>query len=206
MMLYRIPVMLLTIIAIFFHIGQASYSSDDFNAIKPELISSGPEFAIYQFSGFVKGRLVESVIRSGVVLVYINLGSGEMKWLISTGEYSNPTRRISYSVNRLVGMTQNRDYLLVVIYKSGWIFTPDNRPPLDPCPKKGLYTFQVFSKNEGREIYRWDFTDPSIFPEAVPVETTQEGIIKATARGYIVFDSVFSPSEKGGVQRKKCKE
>lgn len=205
-MLQRGFVTLLTTIAIFSSIGQVSYSSDDFKAIKPELISSGPEFAIYQFSGFVKGRLVESVIRSGVVLVYINLGSGEMKWLISTGEYSNPTRRISYSVTRLVGMTQNKDYLLVVLYKSGMMFTPDNRPPLDPYPKKGLYTLQVFSKNEGREIYRWDFTDPSLFPEAVPVETTKEGVIKAKASGYNVFDSVFSLNEKGEVQRKNCNE
>ena len=178
-----------------------SYATDDWEQKSPTILASGNNFAIHQFEGFVENRMVESVIRSGVVISHINLETGVMKWLVSTGIHSIPTRRISYSLTRLVGLMQDDRHLLVVVYSSGRTFTQNNRPPLCPDPKKGQYVLQVFSKAEGKKVYSWTFKDSGLFPESVPSETTESGIIRKVKKGYRVFDSVFRIDESGKVIR-----
>ena len=167
----------------------------------PKVIASAPGFAIHQFKGFVKHRMVESVIRSGIVISHTNLKTGEMKWIVSTGVHSIPTRRISYSVTRLVGLIQDDKHLIIVVYSSGRMFTQRDKPPSRPDPKKGQYVFQVFSKAEGNNIYTSAFTHSGLFPKSVPQETTEAGVIKKTEKGYRVFDSVFGIDESGKVIR-----
>jgi hypothetical protein len=167
------------------------------------LIASGPDFAIHQFKGFVKHGLVESVIRSGIVISHTNLKSGEIKWLVSTGIHSIPTRRISYSITRLVGLIEDEKHLIIVVYDSGRIFTERDRPPSHPDPKKGLYVLQVFSKEEGNEIYSYSFKNTDSFPQSVPQETVEAGVLKKTKKGYQVFDSVFRIDKSGKVIREE---
>lgn len=181
----------------------SSYAADDWEHKSPKLLASGTNFAIHQFEGFVENRMVESVIRSGTVISHTNLKSGAMKWLVSTGIHSIPTCRISYSITRLVGLMQDDQHLIVVVYSSGRTFTQDNRPPLCPDPKKGQYVLQVFSKTEGEKVYAWTFKDSGLFPESVPNETTEAGIIGKTKKGYRVFDSVLRINESGKVIREK---
>lgn len=181
-----------------------SYAADDWEQKSPKLLDSGTNFAIHQFEGFVENRMVESVIRSGIVISHTNLKTGVMKWLVSTGIHSIPTRRISYSITRLVGLMQDEKHLIVVVYSSGRTFTQDNRPPLCPAPKKGQYVLQVFSKAEGKKVYSWTFKDSGLFPESVPNETTESGIIRKVKKGYRVFDSDFRIDESGKIIREQC--
>jgi len=180
-----------------------SYAMDDWEQKNPKLLASGTNFAIHQFEGFVENRMVEAVIRSGIVISHTNLKSGAMKWLVSTGIHSIPTCRISYSITRLVGLMQDDKHLLVVVYSSGRTFTQNNRPPSCPDPQKGQYVLQVFSKAEGEKIYTWTFKDSGLFPESVPNETTESGIIRKMKKGYRVFDSVFRIDESGKVIREQ---
>jgi hypothetical protein len=183
--------------------GILSYGANDARDEDPRLIASGPHFVIHQFNGFVKRGLVESVIRSGIVISHTNLKSGEMKWLVTTGIHSIPTRRISYSITRLVGLIDDENHLFIVVYRSGRIFTESNRPPFDPNPKKGHYSLQVFSKKEGNEMYSYRFTNFDLFPRVVPQETLEAGVLKRTKEGYQVFDSVFRIDKSGKVIREE---
>jgi hypothetical protein len=190
----------LVIVAFLFG-GRWSDAADDPHDKTVKLIASGPDFAIHQFVGFVEPQLFESVLRCGFVISHTNLKSGEMRWLVSTGFHSVPTRRISYSLTRLVGLVEDGKCLTVVIYASGRLFTKDDNPALNPDPKNGHYILQMFSKADGKAIYAWSFTDPAVFPESVPPETTEAGVIKKTEKGYTVFGSVFKFSETGEVIR-----
>jgi hypothetical protein len=181
----------------------SSYAADNPQDKDPKLIASGPGFAIHQFEGFVEDEMVESVIRSGIVISHTNLKTGKMKWLVSTGVHSIPTRRISYSISRLVGLLEDERHLIAVVYESGRTFTRTNRPPLGPDPKKGQYILSVFSKAEGENIHTSTFKDSDSFPQSVPHETTLEGVIKKTDRGYLIFDSVFRIDESGEVIREE---
>jgi hypothetical protein len=180
-----------------------STTADDLQNKGPILIASGPDFAIHQFEGFINNDMVESVIRPGIVISHIDLKSGEMKWLVATGVHSISTRRISYAVTRLVGLTKHKHYLIVVLFSSGRVFTPDNRPPEPPDPRHGQYDLRVFSVQDGKEIYTWTFADSSSFPSSVPEETTGAGVIKKKGKGYQVFDCVFGFDAGGKVIKKK---
>ena len=49
-----------------------------------EILTSGSQYAIHKFKGFVDRGLCEYVTSLGLVISHTDLTNGEMKWLIST--------------------------------------------------------------------------------------------------------------------------
>ncbi|WP_372365803.1 hypothetical protein [Candidatus Uabimicrobium sp. HlEnr_7] len=162
-----------------------------------KVLALGPEYAIHQFPGFVEQGMGESIINLGIAVSHTNLKTGEMKWLVATGVIAAHTRRISYSVSRLVGLQTDREHLITLIYSIGRLFTPHDEPPYTLPPKKGQYTLQIFTKKDGVNIYTKSFTDSQLFPDIVPVETIKPGIISQIENGYVVFDSLFKQEKEG---------
>lgn len=180
----------------------SSPGSDGTKDNNVRVLASGPNFAIHQFEGSViQWPRIWSTC-PGIVLSHTDLKTGEMKWLLSTGIYEINTRRPSFSKTRLVGLVQDSNHLMVLLYVSSEIFTNDDRPPKKPNPMAGEYRFCVFSKAEGNNIYSWAFQDPAIFPKSVPVETTDAGLIEKRENRYKVLDSVFEFDESGKVVKK----
>lgn len=180
-----------------------SVAENPADTAQPRLIASGPDFAIHQFKGAVEFGRMGFALRSGIVIAHTDLQSGKLTWLITTGLRSIPTRRISYSISKLVGLAQDDKRLFAVVYTSGRMFTQDDRPPASHDPRKGQYILYVFSKAEGTKIYTWSFTDPQFFPEAVPEETVETGLLRITDQGYRVFDNVFRTDESGKIMREQ---
>jgi hypothetical protein len=166
----------------------------------PRLIAEDAGFAIHQFRGSVDFGW-EAPIRLGVVISHTDLRTGAMRWLVATGAHAVNTRRISYSITRLLGLAQDDTHVLAVVFHSGRIFTEDDRFPGDPDAVDGLYKLRVFSEQTGRQTGTWRFGPPEVLPRRVPAETTDAGVIARCAEGYRMFGGIFRIDGTGAVRR-----
>jgi len=184
-------------------LGALSVTRLNASAGEPKLIALGTDYAIHQFKGFVRFDMVESIVRPGVVISHTNLKTAKMSWLVATGIHSIPTRRISYSVTRLVGLEDDDKHLVVVVFSSGRVFTKGDRPPMFADPKNGQYLLTVFDKAKGKSIYSTTLRPAASALAAVPKETIDSGVIRKTKKGFEVFGSLFIVQESGKIDRQK---
>jgi len=155
----------------------------------PVLLACGDDFTISAFEGAVKNdaggnRLVEP----GVVIFHTDRKTGKSTWLIRTGTFEVPTRRVSYSVSRLLGLCQTDTHLAAAVYVAPRVWT---RPPIDPPADVGAYRLVVFEKATGRKTSDVVLDLPNGPPERVPEETIGLGVIRETERGYVILGTHF---------------
>jgi hypothetical protein len=124
------------------------------------------------------------MVEPGVVIAHTDLKTGKMTCLVSTGIVQPPTRGISYSASRLIGLIQTDDVIYMLIARGGarkaeeefgspWVF------------KRGHYQVEVVSKLTGAKR-----GGPVLEREAsplVPGDTLQSNDFKLTEKGFEAF-------------------
>lgn len=154
-------------------------------ATGPIVIAKGEGYSVHGFFGSAgKDDRESSLVRPGVVLLYQDTESDEMTWLTATGTYEVQTRRVSYTITRLVGRYQTQDYLVLVMYHSGRIF---DQPPRVPPADQGMYMLSVYGLKSGERLRNLNVDQASRLPKDVPDETLDEGVVKKTDAGFELF-------------------
>lgn len=166
----------------------------------PDVLATGDGFAIHVFNGVVQGDVWISrvVIRPGIVILHTDLSTGKATWLIRTGTFEVPTRRISFFVSRLLGLFQTETHIAFVVYNSGRI---RDRLLNEPPPDQGTYILSVFNKKNGKRSFDLELALSAGRPERVPEETTALGIIKKTEDGFSVLGNTFTVHADGSIAR-----
>jgi hypothetical protein len=165
----------------------------------PDVLANGDGYTIHLFRGLTRVDSIHRygrVIDTGYVIQHTCHADGIGKWLLSTGTYSVPTRRISYYTSRLLGLMQTGTYLVLVVYESGRLW---DRPPYEPPPEEGRYTVTVVDKRTGDRTLNRELILGDNRPEVVPKESRDLGIIKRTDSGFTVFDKAFTIARNGSV-------
>jgi hypothetical protein len=162
---------------------------------------------------------------TGVIVSHTSLPDGELKWLVVTGLVTIPTRRLSFAMSRLIGLTETESHLIAAIYSTGGFVTENDRMPWEPPPGAGLYEIECFSKLEGAHVRAYRFArdtksafsgerlhpyggavecvpaDESTLPQRVPPETTGVGVLERTEGGFEVFGVRFEAHAERGLVR-----
>jgi len=151
----------------------------------PVLLASGDAFTISAFEGAVQESDAENrLVRPGTVIFHTDRKTGKSTWMIRTGTFEVPTRRVSYSVSRLLGLCQTDTHMAAVLYIAMRIW---DRPPRDPSPETGEYRLVVFEKATGRRVSDVQLDLPDGPPDRVPEETTALGVIEKTESGFVAL-------------------
>ena len=170
----------------------------------PNLLAAGQGYNIHIFNGAVQGKLWHSrVVQPGTVILHTDTKTGQATWIIRTGVYEIPTRRISYSVTRLLGLLQTDTHIVTVSYYAGKIW---DRPPRTTPPDKGGYRLSVFVKESGMKKFDVELKASSARPKQVPEETTELGVIQKTDGGFSVLGTSFLVLEDGRIKQKSSQQ
>jgi len=166
----------------------------------PRLLTSGEAYAIHMFRGIVEPVPADSrpwhsrVERSGIVVYHTDLATRKSTWLVRTGTYSVPTRRVTYAISRVVGIHRTDKQLMVVRYDVGRVLRP-RWPP----PEKGLYRVVVFDLKSAKKRLDHVLCLTDNRPGKVPEETTGTGVIRSTKKGLSVFGHTFAVDRNGKI-------
>ena len=176
---------------------------------EPVLIAQGEGYTIHvseRSQAPIHQRDIERVIEPGIAMYRTQTETGQTHYMLATGGYAYPTRRLSWSFTRLVGLYQTDTHLvLVTFYQNG-----RDSFPLTPDPDAGGYTLTVFDKASGArtEIVGVDLRDRPAehahwprLPLAVPQETLDLGVIEPTDTGFDVLGLSYVFTEDGTVRQ-----
>lgn len=144
-------------------------------------------------------------IHPGIVVMRTDRETGDAKVMLGTGTFSIPTRRISYSISRLLGLYATDTHLAAVVYQSGRIW---DRPPREPDPENGSYRLVVYEIESGKSILSQPVALEGDRPKHVPDDTTGLGVIEMTGEGFRVFDTDVHVDTEGAmkIQRREKDE
>ena len=122
------------------------------------------------------------------MLLHTARDTGKMTRLIdATGTVAVNTRRISYRVARVVGVTADAERLYALLWHSGRIF---DRPPEDGAALKGgRYELRVFWIADGSAL-RVPVLGPEGLPDVVPAASLGPGPLKGEKGGVACFGKV----------------
>ena len=166
----------------------------------PVKLASGDGFAIHMFSGSVQENIwISHVVHTGIVILHTDLITGKVTWLIHTGTFQVPTRRISFSISRLLGLYLTKTHIAAALYNIGKI---SDRLPKEPPLDEGTYCVIVFKKQNEKKIFNLDLDLSAGRPERVPIETTELGILKRTEDGFSVFGNRFIVQADASIEKK----
>jgi hypothetical protein len=117
------------------------------------LLVKGDGFAVHALAGaFTNNAFLQRPIHGGITLMHTDLESGRMTYLIGSGVWEVPTRRISYSRTNLLGIAADDERLYVASWSSGRVF--DEAPsPWSPL-EGGQFTLTVFRLADGKSVYQ----------------------------------------------------
>lgn len=164
----------------------------------PFLLAVGKAYSIHAFNGAVQENSWRSrVVRPGIVVFHTNTRTGQSTWMVRTGTYEIPTRRISYSVSRLLGLLQTDSHIAVATYSAGRVF---DQPPRVPPPDVGSYRLAVFEKESGKKQFEIEIVPVPGRPEEVPDETAELGVIQRTSDGFAVLGATFLILNDGSIK------
>ena len=185
-------------------IGACFFCSDGYCGIErtegPDVLAIGDGFVIHVFTGVVQGDMwIYRIVRPGIVILHTDLTTGKATWLIHTGTFEVPTRRISFSMSRLLGLFQTETHIAAVLYNAERIW---DHLPNDPPPDQGTYSLSVFEKKHGKKSFEIELDLSAGRPAFVPDETTALGIIEKTADGFSVLGNTFAVYADGSIKRK----
>jgi hypothetical protein len=155
---------------------------------------------IHVFTGAVQGDMwIYRIVRPGIVILHTDLNTGKATWLICTGTFEVPTRRISFSVSRLLGVFQTETHIAAALYNAERIW---DHLPNEPPPDQGTYSVSVFEKKHGKKSFDIELNLSAGRPAFVPDETTSLGIIEKTEDGFSVLGNTFTVHADGSIARK----
>lgn len=170
----------------------AIFSLQELKIQGPNVVARGEGFVIHAFHASMDQGNLRRAISPGIVLAHTSLLTGELKWMLRTGIYSLPTRRVSYSVERLLGLVEDKDRLIAFVYSQNRFWTPDDKPPLQPDPEYGKYRLMVFSKSLGTVLSSCDMDLGGLRPHVVPSESESSSVFEAAGMGYRVLGRTFT--------------
>jgi hypothetical protein len=154
----------------------------------PELIVKGEGYAIHVLRGRVGQRDVDAPpLRGGYAVRHTNTVTGEVTWLLRTGSQSYPTRRVSHSVTRLIGVYPFDGHLALAYYDSGRLWGTNLPSVYHPPADKGHYRLVAFESESGNRIHDSILELGERQPDRVPEETTGLGVFEETDDGFTVL-------------------
>jgi len=127
----------------------------------------------------------------GRMILHTVPSTGIMTPLVTSGTWAVPTRRLSYSQLRIVGVSADAQRLYVATWESGRMW---DRPASKPEANSGTYRLSVFWLADGSKIQEFALTVKR--PDAVPAETTENGVIEPGDSGLTVLGETFRFREK----------
>jgi hypothetical protein len=166
----------------------------------PGLLAEGKGYAIYRFRGTVEpvpggpGKIHTRPVLPGVVIFHTNLATRNATWLVSTGVRSVPTRRITYSISRVIGLFLTDTQLAVARYDVGRVFSCRSLRP-----EMGTYRVVVFDRKTGKRRLEHVLIREAHRPAKVPEETTALGVIQPTRNGFTVLGQPFVVQKDGAI-------
>jgi hypothetical protein len=176
---------------------------------KINIVARGKSYAIHQYRGCVllDDRFVTR--HPGIVISHTNLDSGEMKCLLSTGQYgpsdtygSSRSGTEGMPLVRLVGLLQDDFRIILLVFRGTAEFSPFGQTYSIP-PDGGTYHLEVYSKATGDAVFTTNFSRDQGPKGELPTETTKSGLIQEAKNGFVVFANTFEFGEDGKVYLKK---
>ena len=95
--------------------------------------------------------------------------------LLSTGIRTHPTRRVSFSYSRIVGIAQTDQALLVALYTRGSVFGRPTGPTVNSL-RGGVYYLIAYRKTTGQQIAKRGVGNPIVMPIQVPPRAIDAGV------------------------------
>lgn len=119
----------------------------------------------------------------GIRLLHTNLDDGAMQVLTTSGSTAIPTRRISYSNVRIMGVAFDEKRLYVAL----WTASSMDRPLAASQPARhAQWTLEVYDRKSGRRLDTAGLKDEVNEP-APDAETLEKGPISLVRGGVEVF-------------------
>lgn len=172
-------------------------------AEKVDALAKGPAYAIHVFEGAILDHENRPrVNRTGIVITHVNLSTGEMTCLLSTGAFTTGDVKDEGQVVKLLGILQDESRLVLLVFRG----REAGRGGYSGLPEvlwdEGTFQVEVFSKLSGERIAGVRL-DGRIDRGAPPVETTDAGLITAIDGGFAVFGVEFKFTDDERVIRRK---
>ncbi len=126
---------------------------------QPKLIARSEKVFVHGIPGGSNGGFYESVMRSGVSVTVTHREDGRMETILSTGVFSIPTRRISYSASRLLGTATTEDHVYCLLYGAGRLLDrpPYTLPSAEANSSANYYLYAIDLRTGQREVAHFHF-------------------------------------------------
>lgn len=156
----------------------------------PSLILKGKDCLIHAVSNMAPAEEGEESRRlGGQQLLYTATATGEMKTLVLTGSWSEPTRRISYRQNGILGIASDEERLYVLIGQTARSY---DRPA---WKNPESYTLKVFWLADGSLI-----SDKMLgggdLPKELGKQTTDKGPLSVKDSAVTCFGNTVAFKKK----------
>jgi hypothetical protein len=176
---------------------------------KAKLIVQGKGFLIHALSRAVPvtrgkipeffrwgGGLEQDASPEGLILLYTDARTGEMKSILSSGRFSvqGPPMgidRVYHSRTRILGTTVDGARLYVAWGQASAVELLQGQPPRVPKFGRGAYSLLVFDLKDGRKIQALDLKGDDL-PKELPAEAVGRGPLQVEDGGVSCLGSRFA--------------